>query len=95
MAISYKPRRNPLCQFYSHCLAPAAKRNLMLDCGQCPRKEERCLDTDFTGEVLLLLRIFRPTMYRRFIHRRNRYDQGILNRVHDLKTKQIPFYMPF
>jgi hypothetical protein len=81
--------RNPLCSQYAECLSFAARRDMWLDCSGCPRKHERSLDTDFCGEICLLVRLFREDIYR--LIPANHAPQELLDRAHKARKRLFPY----
>lgn len=87
--------RNPLCSAYSECLDFAAKKNLLLDCSQCPRQAEISLETDFCGEWALLLKAYRPALYNRLCDKNRPHSTGdVIDKIHDVsqRTRFIPVW---
>jgi hypothetical protein len=62
---------------------------MWLDCSRCPRKTEQSLVTDFLGEAILLLQIFRPDVCKRFPRKKG--VQLMLDTAHDAQQHQLPY----
>jgi hypothetical protein len=62
---------------------------MWLDCSGCPRKRERSLDTDFCGEICLIVRIFRRDIFR--LVPANNATQTLLDNAYDARRQQLPY----
>jgi len=81
--------RNCLCPEYSGCLDVAAKKNLLLDCSQCPRRTEKYTTlADVQGCKGLLAAVFHPNIFCTNGHH-NLTTAGALDTIHDNGRNRI------